>query len=221
MLALLSKIFTILFAMGALQGAPLFNFLLPVIIDDDQQIITNNNVHTTIFFPIGKYTTDVHYQIIRIPIHLTPVEQGLQRCDKVLHHMSNAIRCKATEQPIKSIIKFHNDTLHRVNFSYNNILKNLPEASFTPYGSRKKCFLDLLFGIIGTAFGVSNQIELARVNTIIAKNIHRTNMLVDISQLHDNHLHKIDNMIKNVGQVVSDFVRYSAAVASSFLDNMI
>jgi len=28
-------------------------------------------------------------------------------------------------------------------------------------------------------------------------------------------------MIKNVGQVVSDFVKFSAAVASSYLDNMI
>jgi len=64
------------------------------------------------------------------------------------------------------------------------VLKNLPEAPFTCYGSRKKLFLDLLFGIVGTAFGVSNGIELARINTIIAKNIHRTDMMVDISQLH-------------------------------------
>jgi len=27
-------------------------------------------------------------------------------------------------------------------------------------------------------------------------------MMVDISQLHENHLYKPDNMIKNVGQVV-------------------
>jgi hypothetical protein len=49
------------------------------------------------------------------------------------------------------------------------MLKNLLEAPFTPYGSRKKQFLDLLFGIVGTAFGVSNRIEVERINTIIAK----------------------------------------------------
>jgi len=128
--------------------------------------------------------------------------------------MTNAIKGKATEQPIKEIIKFHNDTLHRVNFNYNNMLKNLPEAPFMPYSLRKKQFLNLLFGIMGAAFGVSNRIEIARINTIIAKNIHRTDMLVDITQLHKNHLYKFDNMIKNVGQVVSDFVKFSAAVAS-------
>ncbi len=46
-------------------------------------------------------------------------------------------------------------------------------------------------------------------------------MLVDISQLHKNHLFKLDNMIKNVVKVVSDFVQFSSAVAYSYLDNMI
>jgi len=207
--------------MGGVQARPLFDFLPPVIIDENQQITSNNNGHTTIFYPAGKYATDVHYQIICIPIFLLPVEEGLKRCGEVLHHMTNAIKGKATEAPVKDIIKFHNDTLHRVNFNYNNMLKNLPEAPFTPYGSRKKRFLDLLFGIMGTAFGVSNRIELARNNTIIVNNIRRTDMMVDIQQLHKNHLYKLDNMIKNVGQVVSDFVKFSAAVASLYLDNLI
>ncbi len=46
-------------------------------------------------------------------------------------------------------------------------------------------------------------------------------MLVDISQLHENHLYKLDIMIKNVGQVVSDFIQYSPAVAASYLNKMI
>jgi len=46
-------------------------------------------------------------------------------------------------------------------------------------------------------------------------------MMVDIQQLHENHLYKLVNMIKNVGQVVSDFVKFSPVVASTHLDNMI
>jgi len=84
MLTHLSSYLIIFFTMGGIQAGPLFDFLLPVIINENQQINTNNNAHTTIFFPIGKYATDVHYQIIRIPIHLTPVEQGLKRCGEVI-----------------------------------------------------------------------------------------------------------------------------------------
>lgn len=46
-------------------------------------------------------------------------------------------------------------------------------------------------------------------------------MLVNITQLHENQLCTLDNMIKDVGKVVSDFVRYGTAAASSYLDNMI
>jgi len=126
--------------MGSVQARPLFDYLPPVIINENQQITSNNNSHTTIFYPVGKYATDVHYQIICIPIFLQPVEDGLKRCGEVQHHMINAIKGKATEAPIKDIIKFHNDTLHRVNFNYNNMLKNLPEAPFTPYGQGRNTF---------------------------------------------------------------------------------
>ena len=206
--------------MGGIQARPLFEALPPVIIDEDQRLTANNNAHTTIFFPVGKYATDVHYQIIRIPIHLNPIEAGFKRAGETLHHMNSAIRGKATEAPIKQIIKHHNQTLQRAHERYDNILSNLPAAQFTPYGSRKKRFLDLLFGIAGTAFGVANRIEITRINSIIAKNIHRTDMLVDVSQLHENHLYKLDTMVKHTGDTLSEFIKFSAAAAYSFLDNM-
>ena len=199
MLTHLSSFLIISFTMGGIQAGPLFNFLPPVIIDENQQINTNNNAHTTIFFPIDKYAMDVHYQIICIPINLTPVEQRLKQCGKVLHHMNNAIRGKSTEIPIRNIIRFHNKTLDQLNSDYDNMLKNPREAPFTLYGSRKKRFLNLLFGFAGTAFGVSNTIEIARINSIIAKEIHRTDMLVDISQLYENLLYNLDIMINKTG----------------------
>ncbi len=127
-------------------------------------------MHTTIFFPVGKYPTGVHYQIIRIPIHLQPIEAGLKRASEVMNYMKNLIKGKATEIPITQIIVHHNETLQRVNTSYKNMVDNLLAAQFTPYGSRKKSFLDLLFGIVGTSFGVANRIEIAKINSIIAKN---------------------------------------------------
>ncbi len=65
--------------MGGVQARPLFEALPPVIIDENQRLMANDNAHTTIFFPVGKYATDVHYQIIRIPIHLTPIEAGFKQ----------------------------------------------------------------------------------------------------------------------------------------------
>jgi hypothetical protein len=204
--------------LGCVQASPIFHFLLPVIIDDTRTTHLPNQ-HTTIFFPVGKYATDVHYQIIRIPIHLQPIEKGLEQASKILHHMKNIVKGKATEIPILSIIDLANYTLKRVKFRCKNMILNLPAAEFTPYGSKQKRFLDLIFGIVGTAFGVTNRIEIAKINAIIAKDLHRTDMMVDILQLHENHMHKLDNQGKNTARVPNDFSQFNPAVASHYLTN--
>jgi len=156
-----------------------------------------------------------------IPIHLGPIEAGFKRASEILQYMKNLIRGKRTEVPITQIIVHHNETLSKINTGYKNILSNLLAAQFTPYRPRKKRFLDLLFGIAGTAFGVANQFEITRINSLIAKNIHRTYMFVDITQLHENHLYKLDTMVKNSAEILNEFVKYSASAASSALKIMI
>ena len=107
----------LILALGCAHASPIFDFLPPVIIDDTSTTHLPNQ-HTTIFFPVGKYATDVHYQIIRIPIHLQPFEKGLDQATKVMHHMKNVVRGKATEAPILAIINLANYTLNSVKFRY-------------------------------------------------------------------------------------------------------
>ena len=118
----------LLLALGWAQASPIFDFLPPVIIDDSSTTQLPNQ-HTTIFFPVGKYATDVHYQIIRLPIHLQPIEKG---------HMKNIVRGKATEAPILAIINLANYTLDSIKFRYKNMMLNMPAAEFSPYGSKKE-----------------------------------------------------------------------------------
>jgi len=103
----LSSFLIILFTLGGVQARPLFDFLPPVIINEEQRITTNNNAHTTIFFPVEKYSTDVYYQIIRIPIHLGPIEAGFKRAGEILQYMKNLIKGKATKILITQIIGHH------------------------------------------------------------------------------------------------------------------
>jgi len=48
---------------------------------------------------------------------------------------------------------------------------------------------------------------------MIAKNIHRTDMLVDVTQLHEDHLYKLDNQIKNSAQFITNFTQFIPTVA--------
>jgi hypothetical protein len=204
----------------AADSSPIYEQLPPVIIDD-HAINTNPNTHTTIFNPIGKYATDVHYQLIRIPIHFKPIKDAQEDLSIFMHNVKNVVRGKATEFPINQVIHLANSTLSMIRQRTINMQLNLPTSSITPHAGEKKRFLDLIFGIAGTAFGISNQIQITRINSIIAKEIHRTDMLVDISQLHENHLHSLDLQISNTAKTISDFVQYSPAVASQALTGML
>ena len=62
-----------------------------------------------------------------------------------------------------------------------NMILNLPTSQFSPHGSDKKRFLNLIFGITATAFGIANNLQIAKLNSIMAKEVARTDMLVDIS----------------------------------------
>ena len=50
---------------NAADTASLFQNLPPIVVDE-HAVQANPNSHTTVFHPIGKYATDVHYQYYRI-----------------------------------------------------------------------------------------------------------------------------------------------------------
>jgi hypothetical protein len=61
----------------AADSSPMFD-LSPVIMDDTP-VKGAPNPHTTIFNPIGKYATDVQYQLIEIPIHFYSYRKSSRR----------------------------------------------------------------------------------------------------------------------------------------------
>jgi hypothetical protein len=98
---------------------------------------------------------------------------------------------------------------------------NLPTSQFTPHGSDKKRFLNLIYCITSTAFGMANNLQIAKLNAIMAKEVTRTESLVDISQLHKNHLHSLDIQMNNSASMLTVFVKYNPADASQALTGML
>ena len=86
----------------AADPSPMFD--LPPVIMDDTPVKGAPNSHTTIFNPIGKYATDVQYQLIRIPIHFTPIEKAQEELNVFMHNVNNLVKTRATEVPITQIV---------------------------------------------------------------------------------------------------------------------
>jgi len=154
-------------------------------------------------------------------VHIEPIMKAQEDIAKTLGYVKNLVRGKATQIPMTQVIAYANRTLTEIKAKTRNMLLNLPSAMYSPSHSEKKRFLDLIFGIVGTAFGIANSVEIAKINTIIAKEIHRTDMLVDVVQLHGNHLHSLDVQINNSATALSAFVELNPAAFAQGLNHMI
>ena len=195
--------------------------LPPIIMDETAIVKGAPNTHTTIFNPIGKYATDVQYQLVRIPIHFQPIKQAQEELNVFMHNIKNLVKTRATEAPITQIVDLANVTLSMVKQRTKNMILNLPSSKFSPHGSEKKRFLNLIFGITATAFGIGNTIQISKLNAQMAKINTRQDMLVDISQLHENHLYALDIKMNQSTTVMTEFVKYNPAVASQSITGML
>ena len=216
---LLTLVLSYLFA-AAVNANPISD-LPPIIMDETANVKGAPNTHTTIFNPVGKYATDVHYQLVRIPIHFAPIKKAQEDLSIFMFNIKNLVKTRATEIPITQIVELANVTLNMVKSRTKNMILNLPTSKFSPHGSEKKRFLDLIFGITGTVFGIANAYQISKLNAQMAKLNTRTDMLVDITQLHENHLHALDIQMNNSANILTDFVKYNPAVASQALTGML
>ncbi len=73
----------------AADSSPMFD-LSPGIMDDTP-VKGAPNPHTTIFNPIGKYATDVQYQLIEIQSIFTPIEKAQEELNIFMHNILNLV----------------------------------------------------------------------------------------------------------------------------------
>jgi len=141
---LLTLVLSYLFAAAA-DANPISD-LPPIIMDETANVKTAPNTHTTIFNPVGKYATDVQYQLVRIPIHFAPIKKkkAQEEISIFVNNVKNLVKTRATEIPITQILELANHTLGTIKY-------------------RTK-----IFGITATAFGISNSIQISKLNAQMA-----------------------------------------------------
>ena len=199
----------------------IFDGLPPIITDESHLSALPPSTHQFLFNPIGKYATDVHYMHIRIPIFFKPV---LQNMDNIITTMKETMNfgqqtTMATNPIIQHCALEITTQVDLLRSNFVDIIDNLPNNGVSEY-HRKKRFFDILFGLTGTAFGIANSIAIANINTQIAKNIHRTDLLIDISQIHENHLHNIDDQIINIDTTLREFIQFNPSYVTSTASTM-
>ena len=163
--------------------ASLFDNLPPIISDPAHSTPIQNNQHQFLFQPIGKYATDVHYSHIRLPIYFKPILQSIYNISIYMIDIFSESKTHATNLVIQEITNFNQIHVDLIKQKFKNLIANLPSKPIANSNVEKHKTLEL-FGIAGTAFGIANSIAISHINSQLSKEIHRTNMLVDVTQLH-------------------------------------
>ena len=177
----------------------------------------DKNQHQFLFQPVGKYATDVHYLNVRVPFHFRPILDAITDMSSYLDKVNNITFGKATYTIVGEVTRYGKMQMNLMATNFKNLIANLPSHGVSKH--QKRQILEL-FGLAGTAFGIANTIAIANLNDQLSKEIHRTDMLVDVVQLHENHLHNIDTQLKNVAQVQTEMIIYNPTLVQSAVTTM-
>jgi hypothetical protein len=187
---------------------------LPPIIEDVEHKHSNHQApesHQFLFNQIGKYATDAQYMHIRLPIHLRPLFQIFAAMNAVLNDTLVSSEGKAMGTILQFVVEQARIQIGIIENNLKQLELNMPLAPSPSYHRRKRFLgvitaIGAIFGIAGTAFGVANTVTLTDINTKLAEQKQTTDLLVDVQQIHENHLHQIDDAIKSIRDTLFDMV---------------
>ena len=196
---------------------------LPPIIEDVTHQHSQAQVpeaHQFLFNQIGKFATDVHYMHFRIPIHFRPLFYTLNAMTNALNDTFNSSHGRAMGPVLQFASAQARIQIGIIENNLKQIELNMPLASELNFHRRKR-FIGILtavgaiFGIAGTAFGVANAVTLNEINTKLAEQSQKTELLVDIQQIHANHLHEIDDAMNSINSTLFEMVQFNPAYVTA------
>ena len=211
--------FVLLCCLGSTNTKSLFDDLPPIITDQMKLQSTTPSNHQFLFQPVGHFATDVHYMHIRIPIYFKPVLQYLVLINKTMEDVKTPFHSGAAKPAIANAAIEIQKQNQIFNDNFVDLISNLPQSAITLY-HRKKRFFDILFGLSGTLFGIANSIAISNINNQIATEKARTDLLVDITQIHEDHLHNIDHQLFNIRSTLEDFVNFNPSIITATAQTM-
>jgi hypothetical protein len=156
------------------------------------------------FRPIGKYAASTYTSHIRIPFNYSSRMDLQQKMNARLDnffpdllnwnfHISNE-----TEATYKSIFKLYKQNTNEIFKLFTDLLETLPHVH-----ERQRRQWDIAAFAMATAaltLATYNTVQISKLETAIEAQQAKTDLLTDITKLHEHHMHKLDNMVDDIGK---------------------
>ncbi len=115
----------------------------------------------------------------------------------VLHHWNFSLEAfdKAT---MRSTFRLYKDNTNEIFKLFHDLLASLPHVHEAH--RRQWDIASFVTDTAALSLATYNTVQISKLETAIDAQQAKTDLLTDISKLHEQHLHKLDNMIDDIGR---------------------
>jgi hypothetical protein len=158
------------------------------------------------FHPMGNYTASTFTCHIRIPFDYSAL---LHLQNKMIKHMDRCIpdleRFKFNldqynRATLNSMFELYKSDIKQVFKLFHDLLASLPHVQ-----ERQQRQWDIASFVAATSalmLSTYNTVQISKLETAIEAQKQKTDLLADIVKLHEQHLHQLDEMIKDIGKEI-------------------
>jgi hypothetical protein len=101
---------------------------------------------------------------------------------------------------LRSTFEFYKSDTDQIFKLFNELLVSLPHVP-----EHQCCQLDVASFLAASAaltLATYNTVQFSKLESSIKAQKHKTDLLMDISKLHEHHLHKLDSMVDDIGKEI-------------------
>jgi hypothetical protein len=177
--------------------------------DPDPELINAKSLDFAkpkLFFKnIGRYAATSTYIHVRIPFNFSQI---LDTRSTIEQHYQ--VLLDKHEDPFKTIAKTTTDvsllTISTSIEDFQDVIKALPQTTEIDLPGRPKRFIALGIAIAAAALSSYNAYRITELNNKISALKSKTDLLVDISHLHEAHLHHLEEKTDATNKLLADLL---------------
>lgn len=159
-----------------------------------------------------------HFTHVRIPLPLQPIVNKLNDAIREFTRQKHAISNSSIKDITDTMFENGIIALNNLKFEFDHLLRKFPAIP------RSKRFFDLFGAFTGTiALGMSfyNSHSINQINTQIKDLQGKHNQLVDLTNLHENHLKVLDQETTQINIYWGDFFAHNPSLIHQHMQHII
>ena len=169
------------------------------------------------FKNIGRYAATSTYIHVRIPFNFSKILDT-----KITIEQQYQVLLDKHEDPFKTIAKTTTDvsllTISGSIEDFQDVIKALPQTTEIDLPGRPKRFIALGIAIAAAALSSYNAYKITELNNEISTLKSKTDLLVDVSHLHEDHLHHLEDKTDKTNELLADLLESNVWFTAKITD---